>query len=289
MPILTQTTSVITTDIPSDLSAAANRILPATQPPFVRAGVLTSQGNGVYRYTFSKPLDPSWKTGSLAVGMIAYKNTVIKGNYGKDTTVRETSLNPVIYVSLDSSPAVPRRTVVDRNLCNSCHLSLGTAAGVSVHGGSRLNTQLCVICHNPNQTDESARTAATLPPESVQFKYMIHSLHMGEDRAVATTFSSASTADIAFPTAGAQADCLKCHLPGTYSLPLPAGTLPMTITQAGKVIQMVQPITAACLGCHIGQENFEAHAATNTTDKGELCADCHGPGKPQDVVTVHAR
>jgi OmcA/MtrC family decaheme c-type cytochrome len=267
----------------------ANRILAATQTPFVRTGVLTSLGSGAYRYTFANPVNVSWKTGSVAIGMVGYKNTTIKGNFGKDTVVRETSLNPVIYVSLDGTASAARRVVVDRNKCNSCHLDLGSPAGLAVHGGSRRNTQLCVICHNANQTDEVNRTAANMPPESVQFKYMIHSLHMGQDRAVPTTFSSTSTTGVAYPTSGAQKDCLKCHLPGTYSLPLPPGALPMTITQAGKVVKVVQPITAVCLGCHAGQTEFDAHAATYTTpDEGEQCVNCHGVGKPMDVVTVHA-
>ncbi len=263
----------------------ASRIMPTGQPPFVPTGVLATLGGGDYSYTWSKPVDSTWKTGTVAIGMIAYKNTTIKGNYGKDTTVRETSLNPVIYASLDATPPIARRTVVDRDKCNVCHFDFGSAAGVTIHGGSRKNTQLCVICHNPNQTDESHRTAATMPPESVQFKYMIHSIHIGDKRATPTIFSSLNTADIAFPGNGA--DCAKCHTGDSYTLPLPAGTLPLTITQAGKVFKVIQPIAAACQGCHAGQKIFDADVAKYTTAKGETCADCHARGQAQDVAKVH--
>ncbi len=277
-----------TSDYAANVNETVNSIPAANAAPFVRGGTLTPLANGDYRYTFSAKVDQSWNKGTVGVGIGGYKNTTIRGNYGKDTVVREGNVNPVLYVSVDGTAPLPRRTVVSRDKCNSCHLDLGSPAGLAIHGGSRRNPQFCVQCHNVNLNDEARHPKDQMPPESLHWDYLIHSIHMGSNRAAATNFNGAiNTKDIGFP--GNPADCLKCHNPGTYSLPLPSGVSPQTVTQGGKVISTTQPITAACKGCHAGQQGFDAHAASMTTaDKGETCANCHGTGKPMDVAKVHS-
>jgi OmcA/MtrC family decaheme c-type cytochrome len=71
--------------------------------------------------------------------------------------------------------------VVDIANCNGCHTVL------SVHGGLRNQTQYCVLCHNPSQTDAVRRVAAldpndkALPPQGVDFDILIHRIHTGEN------------------------------------------------------------------------------------------------------------
>jgi OmcA/MtrC family decaheme c-type cytochrome len=276
-----------TTDYGSNLLETVNTIPAPGAAAFVRPGTLAPLSGGDYRYTFGAPVDASWKTGSVGVSIVGFKNITIKGNFGKDTVVREGNVNPVLTVSVDNTAPVARRAVVDRNKCNSCHLDLGSPAGLAIHGGARRNPQTCVECHIVTLTDEARHPKDMMPPESLQWKYLIHSIHMGDKRATATNFNGAiNTQDIRFP--GNPADCLKCHNAGTYTLPLPNGVLPATVTQNGQVIKIVQPITLACAGCHAGQPGFEAHVATNTSDKsGEACAVCHGRGRPFDVTLVH--
>jgi OmcA/MtrC family decaheme c-type cytochrome len=188
-------------------------------------------------------------------------------------------------VSLDSSPSVARRVVVDRNKCNVCHKDLGSPAGMAIHGGNRRNPQLCVMCHNANLQDPNPAAGVTTP-EPFQWKYLIHSIHMGASRTAATSLNGLKTTSILFP--GDQGDCLKCHNAGTYTLPLPDGVLPATVTVNGKVAAVYQPMTLACAGCHAGQSGFAAHAATMTSaTSGEACAACHGAGKQFDVTKVH--
>lgn len=279
-----------TTDYAHRITEVVNQIPAAGQPPFTRAGTLSDLGGGKYRYTFVTPIDAGWK-GSAAVGIAGYKNTTIKGSGGKDVVVREGNVNPVIYASLDGAQATPRRTVVKRENCNQCHLDLGNPAAISIHGGIRRSTEYCVLCHNANHTDEARRPKEKMPPESVQYKYMIHSLHMGEERAVPTEFIgfvAAKTAEVFFPTPGGQRNCSKCHEGQSYTIPLPSGVLPMTVTQGGQVVSVTQPITAACKACHIGRPGFDAHVATMTsTTAGEACAACHGRGKEFAVEKVH--
>jgi OmcA/MtrC family decaheme c-type cytochrome len=117
---------------------------------------------------------------------------------------------------------------------------------------------------------------------------------MGSDRAKDATLVNIDVSEIRFP--GNQADCLKCHAPNTYVLPLPSTVIATgPINQDGKPVNsgvvvngIAQPISMACAGCHAGQPGFEAHALTNTSATlGEACANCHGKGKEFDVQTVH--
>ncbi|MBI4786828.1 MAG: OmcA/MtrC family decaheme c-type cytochrome [Chloroflexi bacterium] len=280
-----------TTDYATRITENVNRIVAAGQPPFVRTGTMDDLGGGKFRYTFTNPL-PATAKGSAAVGMAAYKIAKIKGNDAKDVEVREGNNNPVVYVSMDGSKAEPRRTVVKRETCNQCHLDLGSPAAFSVHGGIRRSPEYCILCHNPNATDEAARPKDKLPPESIQFKFMIHSLHMGSERDTPAEFigrAAARTEEITFPTAGAQRNCAKCHAPNTNVLPLPSTALPTTITQEGKVVKVIQTIAAACTACHANPQ-VKGHTELMTTSSGtETCAICHGPGREFAVDQVHKR
>lgn len=270
-----------TSDYAHRVTETVNRIVAVGQPAFVRTGVLTDLGGGKFRYVFTASLDATWK-GSVAIGMGGYRNVTIKGNDTKDTIVREANVNPVIYASLDGGKAEPRRAVVKRENCNQCHLDLGNPVGISIHGGIRRNTEYCILCHNPNQTDEALRPKDKLPPETVHFKYMIHSLHMGAERDTPTEFfgrAVAQTAEINFPTAGGQRNCSKCHAPNTNLLPLPTGVLPTIITQAGQIVKTILPTAAACTACHASAQAV-AHAEIMTSpSKVETCGVCHGEGR----------
>ncbi len=276
-------------DYAHTIREVVNQITVPPAAPFVRAGTLTDLGGGKFRYTFAASLDATWK-GSVGVGMAVYKNTTIKGNDGKDTVVREGNVNPVVYAALDGSKATPRRAVVDRKKCNDCHLDLGSPAGFSIHGGIRRSPEYCVLCHTPNATDEAARPKDKLPPETIHLKYMVHSLHMGAERDTPTEFfgrAVARTADIGFPTAAGQRNCSNCHVGTSYTLPLPAGVLPTTITQAGQVIKILQPVAATCTACHASTQ-VVAHASVMTASNGvETCGVCHSTGSEFAVDKVH--
>jgi hypothetical protein len=43
-------------------------------------------------------------------------------------------------------------------------------------------------CHNPTGTDEADRPADKFPPESINFKEMIHRIHLGEENTREITF-----------------------------------------------------------------------------------------------------
>ncbi len=130
---------------------------------------IADAGNDAFKYTFQYKI-PADSTGTYAVGMEGYVMETINGV--KDP-VRDAGFNPVAYVALDGGKADPRRQVIDRNKCDSCHNNL------AAHGGIRQNTEYCVLCHNPATSDIATRPANMGAPQSIAFRVLIHGLHSG--------------------------------------------------------------------------------------------------------------
>lgn len=241
---------------------------------------ISAVGDGVYQYQFKAQI-PKDATGTYAVGMEGYMMENISGS--KDP-VRVAAFNPVAYVALDGGQPTPRRQVVDLKKCDSCHQSL------SAHGGIRQNTEYCVLCHNPNATDESRRPADAMPPTTINFPILIHSIHHGAEAAqpfqvYGYNGKPVNFSDVEFP--GDLSDCQTCHLPGTYGLPLVKGKQATTITQAGRVVVTILPVRSICTSCHDSQDAL-GHIELQTSPSGlETCTVCHGPNREFDVNAVH--
>ncbi len=214
------------------------------------------------------------------MGMEGYRNVKLNAGMVNEITARDAGFNPVVYFGVTDSVPVPRRRVAALQNCNTCHGTL------MLHGGSRRNApEYCVFCHNPNATDAARRTAAQLPGESIHFKNMIHKIHTGEDLTSTFTVVNSNFNEVRFP--GDRRDCVKCHLPNTYQVPLPDGVLP-TVTPRGYM-NPTQPIAAACLGCH-DKKSAAAHASIMTSPAlGESCDVCHGTSADFSLDKVHAR
>ncbi len=151
--------------------------------------------------------------------------------------------------------------------CNNCHNPL------AVHGGSRRETKLCALCHQPQTTD--ADTGNT-----VDFKVMIHRIHRGPNLPSVkagkpyqiigfnqTVFDFSHTT---FPQD--IRNCKTCH----------EGSDP-----ANKGAQAdawyTRPSRAACGSCH-DDVNFatgENHAAGVQADDSK-CATCHIPDSGEE-------
>ena len=196
-------------------------------------------------------------------------------------------MNPVYYASVDGSAVAERRMVVDLANCNKCHDRL------ALHGGQRLNTEECVMCHNPNADDGSRRPADKGPVESIDFKRMIHRIHTGENLTQDFTIYGFGTPpsvnnfnEVLFP--GDRRDCEKCHATDTQQVSEnpPAGLLATTTLRDWYT--PTQHYAAACLGCH-DTKAAAAHAFVNTAPFGEACAACHGADAEFAVDKVHAR
>jgi OmcA/MtrC family decaheme c-type cytochrome len=261
---------------------------------FVReSGVNNARGTfdpitGYTTYTFNVALPADAKgTWSVTVD-IERAYSLVRADGKPNITGNESTINPVKYVSIDGSPLTPRRTVVTLAQCNVCHDSL------RLHGGQRLNTEECVICHNPTKGDEDRRAAADGPPESVSFQRLIHRIHTGEELTQDFTVigfggSVNNFNEVRYP--GDRRSCAKCHTATSFTLPLPTGL--SSVTTLRDFFTPQGPGTASCLGCHDSRDTA-AHAYLNTTTFGgtgqsaEACATCHGTGKDWDVAKEHA-
>jgi OmcA/MtrC family decaheme c-type cytochrome len=272
---------------------------PVTTPSMIGSspgGTLTGpDGSGVFTFTTTAANGvPAGGNGTWRVGMEARRNVTISGVSG---TVQEAMQNVVRDFSVDGSPVVPRRAVVDQAKCASCHGVF--SQGFSIHGNLRNRVEYCVVCHNPNMTDAARRVGVSGADPSTQpidLKHMLHKIHTGADLTqqpyVIYGFNGSvnSFGDVLFP--GNRADCEKCHVPDTFLLPLPAGVLPTRRSQivggVDTLVGSIPPIQDACLTCHDDPASA-AHAATNTAPNGgEACPVCHGETGIEPVSTVHA-
>ncbi|MDP3879198.1 MAG: OmcA/MtrC family decaheme c-type cytochrome [Dehalococcoidales bacterium] len=257
-------------------------------PPTTEAVVLdnVTGSGGTYTYTLTLAI-PADATGTYAIGMEARRLETIIGNEGASVDVNGASYNPVVYVPVTDTVAVPRRQVVATENCNTCHQE------IAFHGGGRKNTaEYCQFCHNPATVDVPDRTPERfggpydIDPQSINFKLLIHRVHSGEeltrDFTIYRTRGVFNFNEIGFP--GDLTNCAKCHVGDSYKLPLPE-TAANTLAPR-EFYSPLGPAAAACLGCH-DSKSASAHASTMTTTFGEACATCHGPGRDFDVNKVH--
>ena len=226
---------------------------------------------GVYVYTMTNKI-PAAAAGSYTVSIEA-SNTVTLLPGTVIATAAVDAAKPVeFYFSVDKSAVVARRQVVSTDKCAACHANLGF-----VHGGTRANTQECVICHNPSLVDGTSN-------QSVNFAWQIHSIHRGENLANPYVLGTTNYQDVRFP--GDLRDCTTCHLTGTYMVEnVGAKAL---VTSTGGFTKTTPPISAACQGCH-DDIATASHALANTTILGESCTACHSASESFSVDRVHQR
>lgn len=260
------------------------------QPVSINALNATPNGDGTYTVT-SPVAIPNGTTGSGAA--------VMEG-HPADTTVSPVIRIPVKsqvkYFAITDAQPVPRRQIVDTAKCQKCH---GQNDGLSLHGNNRTdNTQVCVICHNPDDTDIGQRpsdpdqiangvnTAAVdhLEQRQIDFKYMIHAIHSADYRTgdfIIYGFGGSvnNFADVGFP--GILNDCSQCHVGKTYVPPLAATDLGTTIdTRTTRVngaffptdtimnpalYNRISPTASACSACHsdaVAQAHMQQNGAS---------------------------
>ena len=327
------TTTGYTTHDPGD---ACKKLLPLGNgaaypiPINALAPSVISHGDGTFTATSPCPL-PLDATGTGVVGMEGHPaaKDPATGLY----TMRVAVTSVVKYFSIADTPPIPRRTVVDINKCLKCH-GVQNPDGTLVapvftfHGDNRTKEpQLCVICHNPNQTDIPFRLPSDGPETPVDFKRMVHAIHAGGFRhtsfiVIGFNHSINDYSGVRFPAK--LRNCVNCHLDrdttrplGTFELPLGSNVLATTVDTrsfktdpvTGIVTKSVDtdpsndlnitPTAAVCSACHDSNEVKRHMIKTGGAsfsvlqediDSGrvkERCVNCHGPGKDKDVRKVH--
>jgi len=233
-------------------------------------------------YTFAEPI-PADTFGTWTASADVYRWLDLYSGTPNEVRVREAAENPIYHFAVTDAAPVARREIVDMAKCNDCHGKL------ALHGGQRTVMGECLMCHNPNTDDHEVRPEDRMPAESVQLKWMIHRIHMGEELMNDYTIFGYRSSEhnynhVVYP--GDLRNCEACHYPGTYTPPMPEGTLPTTTPR--EAYSPMMPAAAACLSCH-DSETAALHAYVNTAPFGESCAACHGDGKAFSVDKVHAQ
>ena len=238
--------------------------------------------NWTYTFTTPIPMDAEGSYTISATGRAYVDVDFGFGGIAEDQ--RDNAENPFLAFAVTDTTAMPRRTVVSDYNCENCHSNL------NFHGGSRHDPGICSFCHNPTAIGEDETNGGEV---SIHFKYMVHSIHRGENLTKPYSVGSHDYAwlnedgeieGLEYP--GDLRNCEACHAGNTYQVPDSEGLLP---TAAPKALwDPLQPTAAACLSCH-DNDDAAVHAYAYTTFFGETCGDCHGEGQNAAVDKVHAR
>lgn len=267
------------------------------QESAAKAAVCDASGTCTYTFTHKVPANA---TGSYEIGLEARRTETVLGNTTLQQSITYGAKNPVMYFSVDGSPVAPRRTVVSINNCNNCHVEL------SLHGTLRNQTEYCVMCHNPSNTDASVRASAVvaadkaLPPQGINFNLLVHRIHTGDNLPANRPYvvvgfggSHNDFSDVRFPAMSPQGEpgdrqnCALCHVNSSEQNDLSLTGLNPVVDPQGP-INPIQAIGSACTGCHVDLPTA-SHVLSNTTVLGEACAVCHGTGAQFAVDQVHAQ
>ena len=248
------------------------------QPAASAATQLAFNPAGYYTYRFSTDVTNPARTAGVAFEPGRTHRVAIQLSY-KNAAGETVLVNPYFDVSFDASgrsvpvtdPALTRK-MTDVSSCNTCHEKL------AVHGGGRVDTQFCVMCHNPGTTDANSGHVLTLST-------MVHKIHAGKrlrDRGEDYTIWGFNGTPFDFTEVGFPQDlrnCTKCH----------TGANPAT-PQGDN--WKTKPSREACLTCHSPTAWFTNHQFytqdpnPNSTSNAS-CARCHSPGSGLAPERVH--
>ena len=271
-----------------------------TTPGYIsEAAKDTSQcgADGTCTYNFSHAV-PDGAHGTFAIGMEGRRTETLLPGTVTQTDVQYGGDNKVAYFSVDGSPVQPRRKITEIANCNQCHFDL------SIHGDNRNDVEMCVLCHNPSNTDAAQRPNAadpaerTKPPQAINFNLLIHRIHTGENlkdagKSYTVIGRNGSVNDfthVRYPAMSPQGspgdtrNCARCHVNGSQTV---SGGINDVLDPQG-FINPVKPNSSACIGCHVTAA-ASSHALANTTSIGESCVVCHGPDAAFAVDKMHAQ
>jgi OmcA/MtrC family decaheme c-type cytochrome len=253
---------------------------------------LVYNADGYYTYTFTTDITDPTKTNGVTYEPGLTHRVAIQLSYTNNAG--ETVLvNPYFDFTLDSSgksvavtDPTKTRKMTDVSSCNGCHEKL------ALHGGGRVDTQYCVICHNPGTTDANSGNVLTLAT-------MAHKIHSGkllkselaagkggEDYTIwGYQNSKHDYAEVGFPQD--LRNCTKCHSASNPNTPQGDNWK----TKVSK---------EACLTCHANNAGSDWDTS-HTVYAGELvgagaaakqltnaqCVECHKVGSNIASERVH--
>lgn len=288
-----------TTDYTNDGDDAAAGGGPAPARPIeinaIDPANTTANGDGTFTVTSTAAI-PAGATGSGAAAIEGHPAADLDDDGDFSNAIEAPVTGTVSYFAITDASPVPRRDVVDLAKCQTCH---GENDGLALHGGNRTdNIQLCVMCHNPNDTDLAARpadpdgtdnefnddAADDREERTIDFKYMIHAIHGSEARSsdmIVYGFGNSvhNFSELRFPRE--VSECTACHEDGTFELPLASGVLGTTLdTQA--TVNTASPFGTSDFlpSLAVAQDPSDDGNATPTA---AVCSSCHDT----DLAATH--
>jgi len=233
-----------------------------TQPTGESNGTTTPGTAGQYTYTF-KTLAPAGfdPTVTTTIGIYGSRDLTV---FGLATNYASATFNFVP----NGAPVTVTRDVIRTESCNTCHYQL------AFHGGSRIGMPICVLCHQPQNSDPN--TGNTL-----DLKVMAHKIHMGSQLPSVLGYTSGTTTVPPAPyqiigymnsvndfsTVIDPADPRRCEVCHSQ-----------TTGAAQAKVFMTEPTRAACGACH---DNLNFATGANHPGGFQLddtqCATCHVP------------
>jgi OmcA/MtrC family decaheme c-type cytochrome len=168
---------------------------------------------------------------------------------------------------------MPREVVVT-DACNQCHNPL------ALHGGSRQEVGLCILCHQPQSSDPDTGN-------TVDFKVMIHKVHRG------ASLPSFVEEEIPYQIIGYRGsvhdystvhlpqdirNCQTCHIPGPDQLTEEEIAVAPIVGGAQSSAWLFRPNRATCGSCHdtvdfaTGVGHIGGPQISDT-----FCSSCHFP------------
>ena len=236
-------------------------------------GTLVDHGDGTYTYTFATDI-----TNITSPEKVTYDPNLTH-RVGIQFTGGPTTNPTYDFVpATGATSGILENDVVATASCNSCHNKL------ALHGGSRVNTKLCVMCHNPGSWEPNANV-------SLDFKVYIHKIHMGKNLPSVVAGgkyiiygyhdSLHDYSDINFPQD--VNNCAKCHA-GTLTKDQNPPVITSALTPQGDDWQEV-PTMQACGSCH-DNVDFATHNGGQTDNSN--CISCHSAGGVAgSIASVH--
>jgi OmcA/MtrC family decaheme c-type cytochrome len=271
-----------------------------TTPGYVSedGNVATCDGTSHCTFTFQHAI-PAKATGTYAIATESERLEDILTGTNLAQTVESGTANQVVYFSVDGSPVLNRRTVVEKANCNGCHVAL------TGHGARRNDPEFCILCHNPSLTDAATRAQSKnpvdlkTPPQALNFNLMIHKIHTGANlAAMGASYLEISHngrhrdfSGVLYPVMGPNGSsgdtgkCYLCHVNGSEQN-LPTGM--NVVAQPQGMFNPMPAVTSACLSCHVTKP-AASHAIANTNSMGESCEVCHDAYGEFAVDKVHAQ
>ena len=261
---------------------------PKQTDPALLAAQFVYNTDGYYTYTFKTNITDPTQTNGVIFEPARTHRVAIQLSYqnAAGTTVL---VNPYIDFTVDANgksvlvtdPAKTRK-MTDVASCNVCHEKLG------LHGGGRVDTQFCVMCHNPGTTDANSGNVLTLSTmaHKIHAGRLLSSAVGGEDYTIwGYQNSMHSYAEVGFPQD--LRNCAVCH----------SGANPKT-PQGDN--WKTQPSQEACLTCHASNAGsawevihkpiaatLNGAAAVAKSLTNQQCASCHSAGSVLSAESVH--